>query len=167
MNQKEIGAKIRELRSKMGLTTVTLARKVKLSEAQVSRLENGLHGFRSATLIKFAKAFSVSPDYFFAKGKGKKTSASKVAEELEGYGLIPRRNPRKAPAKLHLLDVVALTADLPHRGLVCGQVGTVVETLAPGVFEVEFSDDAGKTYATAALRAEQLIVLHYHPAKAG
>ncbi|MHC4913961.1 MAG: helix-turn-helix domain-containing protein, partial [Planctomycetota bacterium] len=46
MDQKAIGRKIRELRSKMGLTTVTLAKKVRLSQAQVSRLENGLQGFR-------------------------------------------------------------------------------------------------------------------------
>ncbi len=43
--------------------------------------------------------------------------------------------------------VVALIKDLPSRGLCRGQVGTVVETLAPGVFEVEFSDNEGCTYA--------------------
>jgi Domain of unknown function (DUF4926) len=32
---------------------------------------------------------------------------------------------------LRPLDVVALTSDLPERGLLRGQVGTVVETLAP------------------------------------
>ena len=64
---------------------------------------------------------------------------------------------------LKLLDVVVLAEDLPQRGLHRGQVGTVVETLAPNVFEVEFSDDAGRTYASLALRAEQLIVLHYQP----
>ena len=48
---------------------------------------------------------------------------------------------------IELLDVVALTCDLPDRNLARGQVGTVVEVLAPGVFEVEFSDDEGKTYA--------------------
>jgi hypothetical protein len=42
-----------------------------------------------------------------------------------------------------------------------------VEELSRGVYEVEFSDDDGNTYATAALRAGQLIVLHYHPARAG
>ena len=62
-------------------------------------------------------------------------------------------------------NVVALTEELPQRGLVRGQVGTVVEVLARGVFEVEFSDDSGKTYATLALRADQLLVLHYEPAK--
>jgi hypothetical protein len=66
--------------------------------------------------------------------------------------------------EIRLLDVVALTEDLPGRGLSRGQVGTVVETLAPGVFEVEFSDDAGRTYAALALRSEQLLALRYQPA---
>ena len=57
--------------------------------------------------------------------------------------------------------VVALLEDVPERGLRRGQVGTVVEPLAPGVFEVEFSDNNGRTYATLALRADQLIVLHH------
>jgi hypothetical protein len=59
------------------------------------------------------------------------------------------------------LDVVALLEDLPTRHLCRGQVGTVVETLAPGVFEVEFSDNEGRTYASLALRSDQLIVLHH------
>jgi hypothetical protein len=62
------------------------------------------------------------------------------------------------------LDVVALTESLPDRGLTQGQVGTVVEELAPDVFEVEFCDNQGRTYATLSLNAEQLIVLHYEPA---
>jgi hypothetical protein len=60
-------------------------------------------------------------------------------------------------------DVVALLEDLPSRGLSRGQVGTVVETLAPGVFEVEFSDNEGRTYAFLALRSDQLMVLHHKP----
>jgi len=39
---------------------------------------------------------------------------------------------------IQLLDVVALTEDLPRQKLHRGQVGTVVEILAPNVFEVEF-----------------------------
>jgi hypothetical protein len=57
--------------------------------------------------------------------------------------------------------VVALLEDLPTRSLQRGQVGTVVETLAPGVFEVDFSDNEGRTYATCALQTNQLIVLHH------
>jgi hypothetical protein len=62
---------------------------------------------------------------------------------------------------IKLLDVVALLEDLPAKGLRRGQVGTVVESLAPGVFEVEFSDSKGKTYASVALRSNQLLVLHH------
>ncbi|HCK66991.1 MAG TPA: DUF4926 domain-containing protein [Anaerolineae bacterium] len=65
--------------------------------------------------------------------------------------------------KIKLLDVVALTQELPERDLSLGQVGTVVEILEPNVFEVEFSDSDGRTFAELALRAEQLLVLHYEP----
>jgi hypothetical protein len=42
---------------------------------------------------------------------------------------------------IKLLDVVALTTDLPEYNLFRGQVGTVVEILRDGsAFEVEFSD---------------------------
>jgi hypothetical protein len=61
------------------------------------------------------------------------------------------------------LDVVALTEDLPERELWRGQVGTIVEKLAPDVFEVEFSDNKGRTFASLALRTQQLLVLHYEP----
>ena len=67
--------------------------------------------------------------------------------------------------QIKLLDVVALTTDVPERGLVQGQVGTVVEELTDGVFEVEFCDDQGKTYAQCALKAGQLMVLYYQPQK--
>lgn len=66
-------------------------------------------------------------------------------------------------SSIKMLDVVALTQDDPDRGLRRGQVGTVVESLDSGVFEVEFSDNDGKTYATLALRADQLMVLHHSP----
>ena len=68
---------------------------------------------------------------------------------------------RSQTSAIHLLDVVALTADMPGKGLRRGQVGTVVEILAPGAFEVEFSDDHGKTYAQLAVPDRQLLTLHY------
>ena len=64
---------------------------------------------------------------------------------------------------IKLLDVVALTVDVPEKRLLRGQVGTVVEVLAPDVYEIEFCDDDGRTYTSAALRATQLMVLHYRP----
>ena len=63
--------------------------------------------------------------------------------------------------EMHLLDVVALTKDISDHGLRRGQVGTIVEILEPDVFEVEFADNEGRTYATLSLNAKQLLVLHY------
>ena len=67
-------------------------------------------------------------------------------------------------AQIRLSDVVALTEDIPDRGLLRGQVGTVVESLGPGVFEVDFADNYGRTYAMLPLKSNQLLVLHYQPA---
>ncbi len=64
---------------------------------------------------------------------------------------------------IEIHSVVALLEDLPEQGLLRGQVGTVVETWAPDVYEVEFCDHNGRTYAMAALRAEQLMRLHHEP----
>jgi hypothetical protein len=64
---------------------------------------------------------------------------------------------------IEMHSVVALLEDLPGEGLVRGQVGTVVDDWAPGVYEVEFADNNGRTYAMVALRAEQLMLLHHGP----
>ena len=49
--------------------------------------------------------------------------------------------------EIKLLDVVALTQDVPEHNLKRGEVGTVVEILSNGeAFEVEFSDDNGQMY---------------------
>jgi hypothetical protein len=66
---------------------------------------------------------------------------------------------------IKLLDVVALTEDLPDHELLRGQVGTVVEVYTPEVFEVEFSDINGHTYAMTSVYVHQLMLLHYAPMK--
>jgi hypothetical protein len=66
--------------------------------------------------------------------------------------------------EIQLLDVVALAKDVPEENALRGQVGTVVEVLAPGVFEVEFVDREGYTYAMLTLRADQLMLLRYQAA---
>ena len=63
----------------------------------------------------------------------------------------------------HALDVVAITEDLPERDPYRGQVETVVEIVAPDVFEVEFSEEEGRTYASASLEADRLLALRYEP----
>ena len=57
---------------------------------------------------------------------------------------------------MKLLEPVALLTDLPEYSLVRGQVGMVVEVLAPDVFLVEFSDDEGKVYGLLPLEAKVL-----------
>lgn len=65
---------------------------------------------------------------------------------------------------VQLLDIVALTADLPEHNLWRGQVGTVVEVLRDGAaYEVEFSDRHGRTYESLGLRPDQIMRLHYEP----
>ncbi|MHB8627869.1 MAG: DUF4926 domain-containing protein [Aggregatilineales bacterium] len=64
---------------------------------------------------------------------------------------------------MKLYDMVALLEDLPAEGLKRGQVGTIVEIWQPDIYEVEFADTRGITYAMVALRSEQLITLYWHP----
>ena len=61
------------------------------------------------------------------------------------------------------LEVVALINDVPEKHLRRGQVGTVVEKLAPGMVEVEFADLEGNIYAMCAVPENNLLVLHHIP----
>jgi uncharacterized protein YegP (UPF0339 family) len=63
--------------------------------------------------------------------------------------------------KIHILDVVRILNNEYNDGLRIGDEGTVVDVLAPDVFEVEFSDDNGHAYAIRPFRAEQLLVVYY------
>ena len=65
-------------------------------------------------------------------------------------------------SSIKLLDAVALLEDVQAEEVLLqrGEVGAVVEILAPDVYEVEFCDNQGQAYAFASLRAEQLLVLH-------
>ena len=65
--------------------------------------------------------------------------------------------------ELELLSVVALLKDSADQTVRRGQVGTIVELLAPGVYEVEFSDDEGQMYASLPLRVDQLLQLRHEP----
>lgn len=64
---------------------------------------------------------------------------------------------------MKILEVVALIDDIPEDRLRRGQVGTVVELLAPGVVEVEFADLEGNPYAMCAIPEVRLMVLHHIP----
>ena len=78
---------------------------------------------------------------------------------------LPEHNQKPTEkGKIKLLDVVALTQDVPGHNLKCGEVGTVVEILANGeAFEVEFSDDNGQMYKCLSFPASQLRVIDHEP----
>lgn len=85
MNTKLIGQKLAKLRQEQGLTTTELSKKAVLSQAQISRLENGKQGFRAKTLVKLAKALGVKPVYFFLDAK-EMPAAKEVFENAPRYG---------------------------------------------------------------------------------
>ena len=70
------------------------------------------------------------------------------------------------PEAVKLLDVVALLVDKPVEGLAAGHVGTVVEVFSPDVFEVEFLDAAGHTFAVTELKRNEILLLKHEPVAA-
>jgi hypothetical protein len=66
-------------------------------------------------------------------------------------------------AELELLSVVALTEDLLTKRFRRGQVGTIIEALAPDIYEVEFSDDQGQPHAMVPVRCSCLMRLFHEP----
>ncbi len=61
--------------------------------------------------------------------------------------------------EIQLLDVVALTMDVPKHNLFRGEIGAVVECYPNDGYEVEFVSLDGYTYALVALHGDQLISL--------
>lgn len=70
------------------------------------------------------------------------------------------------PETIKLLDVVALLVDKPADALAVGHVGTVVEVFAPDVFEVEFLDPTGHTFALTELKRNEVLLLKHEPVAA-
>ncbi len=90
MINRDIGSRVKAARQERRMTATDLARRVGISQAQISRLENGLQGFRpstgsvrqahgpslsragrpervegrSGTLLRIAKALGRPPFYF-------------------------------------------------------------------------------------------------------
>ncbi len=65
VDPKQIGLLVSSLREKQDITTTVLADRVGISQAQISRLENGLQGFRSSTLAKIANALGYDAKVVF------------------------------------------------------------------------------------------------------
>lgn len=68
--------------------------------------------------------------------------------------------PMTSRPAIAVLDVVSLLVDVPEHDLARGTLGTVVEVLGDEFFEVEFSDDSGRTGAELALNGGVLQLHH-------
>ena len=81
---------------------------------------------------------------------------NKITDDTSHIDSLPEEK-----GKIKLLDIVALTEDIPEHNLKCGEVGTVVEILADGeAYEVEFSDDNGQMSKCLSFLESQLEVLN-------
>ena len=56
----------------------------------------------------------------------------------------------------NVLDTVALTHDVPSAGLRRGDLGTIVEILAPDALEIEFVAASGRTQALLTLAIDDV-----------
>jgi len=80
-----LAEKMVALRKSVGISAKELAERIGFTQAQVSRLENGRHGFRAETLLRIAKALGIDPVYFFVDEKDVKSrSAAKSAALSRG-----------------------------------------------------------------------------------
>jgi transcriptional regulator with XRE-family HTH domain len=84
MDSRVIGRKVSALRGKLNMSATELAKRVGISQAQISRLENGKQGFRSNTLNRIAKALGVKPIYFFLE---EESAEGSTAERAPIYGI--------------------------------------------------------------------------------
>ncbi len=103
-----IGQRVRNLRMEQGYTTSSLARKLRVSQAQVSRLENGLQAFRSKRLLQIARVLGVTPTFLIAGPDGEHKTA--VTREMESYGLVPSaalRGAMRDPGFLRFMESCA------------------------------------------------------------
>jgi Domain of unknown function (DUF4926) len=112
--------------------------------------------------------YSVTVQHEDGTSTCREVTPEEVSEQMrqrEQYKQSPQYLLQKASQTMRIqhLDIVALIEDLPDRGLSIGQVGTIAKILAPDVYEVDFRDDQGQTYAMLPLHHHQLLRLKYSP----
>ena len=93
---------------------------------------------------------------------------NKLSDNTSNTDSLPERNQEPTEkGEIKLLDVVALTQDIPEHNLKRGAVGTVVEILSNGkAYEVEFSNAYGQMSKCLSFLASQLRVIPHEQIKA-
>ena len=93
---------------------------------------------------------------------------NKSSDNTLNINNLPERNQESTEeGKIKLLDVVALTQDIPKHNLKRGDIGTVVEILSNGeAYEIEFSNANGQMSKCVSFLASQLRVIPHEQIKA-
>ena len=94
---------------------------------------------------------------------------NKSSDNTSNIDNSPERNQEPTEkGEIKLLDVVALTQDVPEHNLKRGDIGTVVEILSNGeAFEVEFSNAYGQMSKCLSFLTSQLKGPYQEPIKMG
>lgn len=98
--EETVGAAIRELRQKHGLTIAQVADQADISRGMVSKIENGQTSAGMDTLARIARALGVSMSMLFSKYDATATSAQHVKK---GAGMEVVRRGTKSGHTYHLL----------------------------------------------------------------
>lgn len=109
---REIGRRVLQLRRARGLTQKALARKSRLSESHVYRIEQGFN-MGVGTLLAVARALSVPPHTFFSLEAPHTTDSAPGYQPLDG----PRPQMREAAVERVSAFVQGLKADERRRAL--------------------------------------------------
>jgi transcriptional regulator with XRE-family HTH domain len=94
VDEKTIGARLRELRESQGLTQTELADKLDIKQALVSAYELGTVRMHGALIAAFAKALAVSADEILGLDKPRRNGTTRdrrVVRLLQEIGGLSRR----------------------------------------------------------------------------
>ena len=81
--------KLRMIRESLGLSQEALGKRIGLTGAHVSRLENGKSGITDAILGKYIEGFSVDPEWLYSEDFDKKTIFA--GQKIEGFSFLGDR----------------------------------------------------------------------------
>lgn len=145
----EIGAKIKSLRLKLGLTQEELADRAELSKGFISQLERDLTSPSIATLADILECLGTTPGEFFSESEEEKIVFSaddmfeKIDEHSEIVWLIPNAQKNQLePIMLTLAPGASTDAHDPHEGEEFGYVLAGTATLYIGDKRYKLSRNA-------------------------
>lgn len=127
-NEYTIGAKIRDLRLKNGLTQEELADRAELSKGFISQLENDLTSPSIATLTDILTLLGTTLSEFFSVGEREQLVFTegdyfeKVSDGMTINWIVPTAQKNSMEPIIVELDAGARTDDAPHDGEEFGYV---------------------------------------------